>query len=590
MKARALTRVVTAPVGGWNVRDSIAMMKETEAVQLDNWFPTTTDCVIRKGDTLQASGISGNVHALIVYNPPSGAKKLFAFTDSGNLYDATTAGAAVGAALITGLSNGKWQYIEYGTAAGQFILAVNGADPMLRYNGTNWISVLSTTTGATVSSLVGNGTTVTVTTSTPHKLQTGNTVTISGCATVGYNVGPVAITKTGANTFTYVNATVGAAGGTPAYTVSAGEVITGIDPATCFNINAFKQRVWLVPNNSLSAWYLSASAISGAATEFPMAAYYPEGGSLLSIATWTIDAGVGIDDNVCFMSTEGEILVYKGTDPSSSTTFALVGLFRMGNPIGARCQIKYLGDVYVITDSGVAPLSQAILTAQVTIKSDVTDKIQQAISTAVQSTRSSFGWQLLPYPAQNMLIVNVPGATSSSPNYQFVMNTITGSWCRFLGWNAFCWEAQGNNIYYGTAGNVYRAWSGTTDHGSAIVAEAIPAFNSFGNSSRIKKFNAARPILLTDGSPTLLGDVNVDFDTTAPTGSLSYAPPTSAMTWGSMTWGSMVWGGSYTVQKDWQYVGAVGYWGAFHFKVQNNGSNVNWESTDYLLEAGGIIG
>jgi hypothetical protein len=258
----------------------------------------------------------------------------------------------------------------------------------------------------------------------------------------------------------------------------------------------------------------------------------------------------------------------------------------MGNPIGTRCQIKYLGDVYVITDSGIAPMSQSILTAQVTIKSDVTDKIQPAVSAAVQAARTSFGWQLIPYPANNMLIVNVP----STVNYQFVMNTITGAWCRFYGWNAFCWEAQGNNIYYGSVGAIYKAWNGVTDHGASIVAESIPAFNSFGNSSRIKKFNACRPILITDGSPSLYGDINVDFDTSAPTGTLSYIPPASGMVWGSMVWGAMTWGGLSIVQRDWQFVGGYGYWGAFHFKVQNNGSNVSWASIDYLLEAGGIIG
>ena len=84
---------------------------------------------------------------------------------------------------------------------------------MLRYNGTQWISV-ALAAGVTISTIVGNGTIVTVTCATAHGLQTGNSVTISGCATVGYNVSAT-ITRVSATVFTYVNATVGAAGVAP---------------------------------------------------------------------------------------------------------------------------------------------------------------------------------------------------------------------------------------------------------------------------------------------------------------------------------------------------------------------------------------
>ena len=170
------------------------------------------------------------------------------------------------------------------------------------------------------------------------------------------------------------------------------------------------------------------------------------------------------------------------------------------------------------------------------------------------------------------------------------MNTITGAWCKFTGWNASCWESQGANIYFGYTGGVALAWSSTTDNGSSIIADVLPAFNYFGARGRTKHFKAARPTLITDGVPTLLGSMNVDYDTTAPTGSLSYVAPSSGMVWGSMVWGSMIWGGQTSIQKGWQYAGGVGYCGSFHFKCQNNGSNVRWESIDYLEEEGGVIG
>lgn len=581
--AKSKTASITAPIGGWNVRDALAVMKPTEAAYMENWWPTTVDVMVRKGFTNWATGLPGTTDTIMSYNGVTGTKKLFAVTSTGSLYDVSSAGA-VSSPLVTGLTNGQWVYVAFATIAGNYLLACNGVDSMLRYDGTNWVSVVGSATGATISSLTGDGTTSTVTTATPHGLLTGNTVTITGASVGGFNVGPVAITRTGASTFTYLSTGTPSATGA-SYTI--GEVITGINPTAVSSLNIFKSRVWLVGKNSQSAWYLPTSAIQGAATEFPMGSIYSQGGYLQSMGTWTIDVGQGIDDNSVFFSSEGEVLVYKGTDPASASTFALVGLFKQGNPIGAKCQIKYLGDVYVITDLGVQPMSDSILTAQVTIKSDVTDKILPAMSAAVGLSRSSYGWQMIPYPVQNMLIVNVPNAYGN--NYQFAMNTITGAWTKFTGWNARCWETQSNSLYFGGTGVVGLAWSTDTDNGTYIIADCLPAFNNFGTNTQVKKMNMVRPVLYSNGSPAIAIGINYDYDqVSTPTGVLSFSAA-AGMTWGSMVWGSMVWGGTLLVNKNWQFASGTGYTASMRVKVQNNGAETHWASTDYVYEYGGIL-
>lgn len=47
----ANTASITAPIGGWNARDSIAQMPPTDAVTLTNLYPTPTDVQLRKGYT-----------------------------------------------------------------------------------------------------------------------------------------------------------------------------------------------------------------------------------------------------------------------------------------------------------------------------------------------------------------------------------------------------------------------------------------------------------------------------------------------------------------------------------------------------------
>ena len=55
---KSSSRSITAPVGGWNARDSIAAMNVADAVIMDNFFPRTTDVMVRKGYTDWATGMA----------------------------------------------------------------------------------------------------------------------------------------------------------------------------------------------------------------------------------------------------------------------------------------------------------------------------------------------------------------------------------------------------------------------------------------------------------------------------------------------------------------------------------------------------
>lgn len=147
----ATSTALPPPVGGWNGRESLADMPETHAVKMDNWFPSTDKVNLRRGHTSYATGMTGNVETLIEYVPLSGNGELFA-ANNGAIYD-VTAGGPVGAAEVSGLTNNRWQQAQLGTAAGQFVRIVNGADTPLVYNGSAWAATPAIT-GPTATSLV----------------------------------------------------------------------------------------------------------------------------------------------------------------------------------------------------------------------------------------------------------------------------------------------------------------------------------------------------------------------------------------------------------------------------------------------------
>lgn len=501
-KYRAVSESLPAPVGGWNAKDSLGEMPKEDAVSLENWFPRTTSVDLRSGYSQWATGLGGQVETVMAYNG-STTQKLFGITAGGSIFDCTTTGA-VGAAAVTGLTNGRWQYVNIATPGGNYIWLCNGADAPYSFDGTTW----------------------------------------------------------------------------------ANPAIAGVTSTNLINVNLHKNRLWAIEKGTLKAWYLPVQSIAGTFAALDLSSFCPHGGYLMAMATWTVDAGYGVDDLAVFITSNGEVLVYRGTDPSSATTWALVGVWWIGSPIGRRCFVKYQGDVVIICQDGVYPLSGALQSSRVQPQVALSFKIQQAVSTAVTNYGSVFGWQLLPFPGENMLFVNVP-ISSGNLQQQYVMNTITKAWCNFTGWNANCWELYQDMPFFGANGFVGKAWSGTSDAGSAINANALQAFNYFDTPGQLKRWTMMRPIFNVSGTPSLYANVNVDFDQSDTTAALSFSP-LAASVWDSALWDTGVWSGT-AILKNWQGVQGIGYCAAPRVKLAASNLTVQWISTDLVFEPGAIL-
>lgn len=504
----ALPATLPAPIGGWNDRDPLGAMAPTDAVYLTNWFPSTTSVMQRYGHSRFSTGYGGaeQVQTLMNYYGAS-TNTFFSATSLGSIYS-ITAGGAIGAAAVSGLTNGKLQYINVATAGGNFMMAVNGANKMRYFDGTTW----------------------------------------------------------------------SADGGT--YTV------TGVATEACSQINLFKNRVWLIENNSLNVWYLPTSAIQGAATAFPLQGIATLGGYVMAMGTWTMDAGYGVDDMAVFITNMGEVIVYKGTDPASTATWALVGVWRLGAPVGRRCFTKYGGDMVLICQEGLLTMSAALQSDRVDNKPSMTDKIQNAVSSAITEYGANFGWQVIQFPRENMLILNVP-VEAGDNQQQYVMNSITKSWCNFTGWEANCWEIFDDDLYFGGLGFVGKAWDTLADNATNIETNGKQAFNYFGGMEE-KRFTLIRPNILSDGSPTALCNMDVNFADVDPTASLSFSSSTYAL-WDSAIWDSSIWGADLSVIRQWQGVNALGSCGAVRLKTASKNIQVQWISTDIVMEKGSIL-
>ncbi len=504
-QSTASGKSVPAPVGGWNAKDSLAEMKETEAVVLNNWFPEGSYVRLRGGHQEYATGLgTGVVETLMAYTGLT-QKKFFGCAN-GAVYDVTVSGA-VGAAAVSGLTNNRWYYTNYGNSAGNFLFACNGEDTPLKYDGSSW-----------------------------------STMSLSGIA-------------------------------------SSADLIT---------VGAFKERLFFIEKDSLSFWYLAVNAISGALTEFDMSSFCTKGGYLIAMGTWSRDAGDGADDYIVFLTSEGEVIVYQGSDPSDANNWALSSIFTIARPLGRRCLFRIGSDLVAVTEEGFIPLSKVLIVGRNVNSVKISDKIEDAVSDATAAYGANFGWQGIFFPSKHMAIFNFP-ITAGAEQQQFVCNTQNGSWCKFTGLNANCWEVYDEEIYFGgNDGAVYKAETGTDDNGAEISTEALQAYTYFSSRSKVKRVTLVRPVMRSTGNLVVSTNVSVDFNYIPAADPLATNEFAGAE-WDEEYWDDPYWGDSFRVSKSWRSCNGYGICAALGVKTSTKYQEIQWLSTDYVYELGGFM-
>jgi len=492
--------------------------------------------------------------------------------------------------VFSNISSDKLQSVNLSNQAGHFLIACNGVDPVMIYDGSAWFYVATTTTAQTISSITRGGAgnlTATLTTASAHGLVTNNRVTIAGATPTEFN-GTYVITVTGTTTFTYTMATAPSGNATVmgTYTTIG---ITGVDSSTFINVNLFKNRLYFTQKDTLNCWYLPVNSIGGVASPLYFGSIARNAGYLQAMGTWTLDAGQGADDYAVFVTSMGEVIVYNGTNPDNADTWQLKGVWQLGQTFSRRCFFKWSGDLLLLTQDGLVPLASALQSSRLDPRINLTDKIYFPISQAASLYYNQFGWQINYFAGENMLILNIP-----IPNgiEQYVMHTITKSWARFTNIQGYCWEVSGDaDMHFGSNGFVGTFYSALSDDGNNISATAQQAYSYFDSAGQLKRFTLVRPILQsTGGVPAVLCGLSVDFDTQSQLGQVSFNPTTqSEGIWDTATWDKNIWGGGLITTKIWQGVTGLGFSGSVNLNAVSRNIELHWASTDYVMERGGVL-
>jgi hypothetical protein len=349
-------------------------------------------------------------------------------------------------------------------------------------------------------------------------------------------------------------------------TVWANPSISGVTSSSIINVNVHKNRLWFCLADSMKAAYLNTDSIQGTATPFNLGSVMGKGGFLVTMGTWTHDAGSGPDDYAVFVSSRGQAAVYQGTDPTSSTTWSLVGVYDMATPIGYRCLTKVAGDLALVTIDGVLPFSVAKgVDRGADAAVSLTANINTAMNIAARSYKDHFGWELVAYPKGMRAILNVP-IIEGDVQHQYVMNTLTGAWCRFTGMNANTWINFNDNLYFGgNHGVVYQADTGSIDVAVPVDAIGQGAYQYFKSPGVLKQYNAIQPLVTTDANTRPAIGISTDFKDNATLGT-----PTSAVTLSALYDTAVYDTDVYPTESrnisDWTSINGIGQNASIHFR------------------------
>ena len=295
--------------------------------------------------------------------------------------------------------------------------------------------------------------------------------------------------------------------------------ITGVeDDKRPANVCVYQNRMFFSVPGSLTLYYLGLDAIQGAASKLPLGAYFDRGGEITLMGNVTVDGGYGPDDYLIVVTSEGEIVSFKGRNPDSASAWAMVGKFRIARPLGLRASVKWGGDLIIMTEQGVSGISSMLSQELAGLVGAATEKIQPTWAQVAIEGYGKSGWDICVYHRRGLIFVNIP--TEYTGSRQFVLNPTTTAWTDMRGWeSARCFFEYQGKILAGMNGRVQLLDVFTNDvnptetgelEGVPVIARVDQAFVQPGGGGVKKRYTIMRPYIISDSQPSASMGISVD--------------------------------------------------------------------------------
>lgn len=573
-----------APRDGWIANQNLAQPNAKKpdgtlvsgAQVLDNMFPTAQGVVLMRGSRTYATLGSGGqpVRSLFSYNVGQ-VRQLFGATDD-TIYNITTVAepfnvilatedddllatevpgevlgweSTEGLDVATDYTGGYWVVVQFATPGGVYLVGVNGEDESFIYDGSTFYPQVSGglyrldydggtapfTDGSTITGGTSGATAIIerIIPDDPDAPEVSGTLWLSAVAGGPFDDDEQITDADGGDAFAN-----GAGAIIPGTDVTFKDDTTGLTTADLSYVWAYQSRLFYVQKNTLNAWYASVNSIAGELTQFPMGAIFQLGGSLLFGLTWSLDAGEqgGLSEQCIFVTTEGEVAVYQGSNPADINDWRKVGVYRIGRPLGPKAWVRDGGDIIIATSIGWVRLSAAIKYELAALgPTSVSYPIEVAWNEAVERRPGSWDCEIWPTKQMAMIALPTPDAGSAA---MFVANVRTGAWGRVpVRWNGTCLHVFNERMFFGTPdGRVVEADITGSDDGQPYTGVCVPMFHDLETPASLKVVELIKAFGLAPVPVEVQMSMQTNYYVSLPA-----PPPAQAVAVGSQ-WDNALWG------------------------------------------------
>lgn len=425
------------------------------------------------------------------------------------------------------------------------------------------LAVFTTSTGTNQFLAVGDRTIYDITSGTPISLLAG--LSPIPWDTASFNNRLIFVNGTGVLEYDGTSIT------SPSFTLG------GVS-AKFFVIHVFKNRTFYAATDELAFYYTELFASTGTITKFPLAGIAGRGGSVVAISSWTVDGGDGPDDFFAVFTSEGEVLVYQGTDPG--TDFFIIGRFYVGRIIDNLAIAQVYGRLLVATERDYIYLPD-----QLVVQGGGKDtKLSGAAEAAVKLHRNKSGWKAYYSANEGIALINVP--TGSGLAEQHVTNVKTGAPTRFTNINARSWAEFKGDLYWGGVDGTVNKYTGSQDGSDSIpcVCQTAPSQLSRGESL----VTAYRSRFISNGTLNLTTALKFDFGAldskqtqTVEADQSTVLPLDYPWTWPDTT--------IDLSRTEWFRGSGRGTFVQLFLQADIKNTDVSWFGNEFISEEGGIL-
>jgi hypothetical protein len=377
-------------------------------------------------------------------------------------------------------------------------------------------------------------------------------------------------------------------------TTMAAETVTAPPAETWINTSQFNvilahmNRLWFADSDNLAVYYLPVQTKAGQVKVIPLNAVFKRGGHIVALATWTLDGGFGMEDQLVIFSSNGEAVVYRGLDPD--TDFQLVGIYRFDSPMSKHSVVNWGGELYCLISTGLVPMS-TLMRAETEQLGKTDQNVYSAFLEIANRRRDNAGWQVINNPNGGALICNMPLGGKNTYK-QMVRFMPAPKWASWSNLPSRCWGWVNDRLFIGSDdGKVYEiATDKLNDNGVPIKIDVQAAWSNYGTPAS-KLFKMILPYLESDGVPMPFVDMKVDYDLSPPLNQpdVSNGGGVGA-SWNTATWDVDGWAAFATQYNNWQGVGVMGRVGAPRFVALVADCTISLNGWDVLYESGSVFG